>query len=91
MKLKKAIPYYLTDKVPAFEDNVTKEEKTHALNKSEKTPVDVKESFEEVLENNTKTSTSFSDNQKTRSQTTRAIQIDIFLITTSTIISLNAL
>ena len=54
MKLKKAIPYYLTDNVPAFEDNVTKEEKTHALKKSEKTPVDAKESFEEVLEINTK-------------------------------------
>jgi hypothetical protein len=55
------IPHYLTVNVPAFEDDATKVEKLFALNNSGKTPVDVKESFEEVLENKTKTSNSFSD------------------------------
>ena len=41
-----------------------KEEKTHALNKSEKNPVDDKESYEEVLNNNTKHQPPFQINRR---------------------------
>ena len=45
------IQYYLTDN--ALEDDGTKEKKKHALNNSEKTLVDARESFEEDLKINT--------------------------------------